>query len=29
MTCNDWTPRVCDSCCGAINPVTGECRCSD
>ena len=29
MTCNDWTPRVCDSCGGAINPVTGECRCSD
>lgn len=29
MTCNDWTPRVCDSCGGAINAVTGECRCSD
>lgn len=29
MTCNGWTPRVCDSCGGAINPVTGECRCSD
>nr|DAR52876.1 MAG TPA: hypothetical protein [Caudoviricetes sp.] len=29
MTCNDWAPRVCDSCGGAINPVTGECRCSD
>ena len=24
MTCNDSTPRVCDSCGGAINPVTGE-----
>mgnify|MGYP000849375123 FL=1 len=29
MTWNDAAPRVCDSCGGAINPVTGECRCSD
>lgn len=29
MTCNDAAPRMCDSCGGAINPVTGECRCSD
>lgn len=29
MTCNGPTPRMCDSCGGAINPITGECRCSD
>ena len=29
MTSNARPPRVCDSCGGAINPVTGECRCSD
>ena len=29
MTSDDWAPRMCDSCGGAINTVTGECRCSD
>lgn len=29
MTSDDWAPRMCDSYGGAINPITGECRCSD